>query len=148
MDPADLLDARVVEVPQDHYLHLVLDAEYPPETEAVIALACGLWRARTDVYVKYLRGSKKGHHGTPGRQIKSPAWREADAALMASVNAVAILIGFHFPSPGGQHPVPHALALIERRVGPLCTGWLSDDREFVYHVVGEDCLTHPLQEDQ
>lgn len=104
--------------------------------EAALTVACRKHRDLNNAYVTYLR---KG--GKPGGQNKSRRWGEAEHAYMGALETVAALFGVLYPKSDGQPPVTEVTALIEHRVGPLCSGWTEDGK--LIHHPHADCPQHP-----
>lgn len=133
----------------DHaeYRRLIVESIFSPELEAAIAVACEYLRARHRAYVEYLqKGAAKRLPARPGYENRSPKWREAEAASFAAINAVAAALAAAFPPPHGKTPIHETRALIERRVGPLCTGWSTGTNDVIdTHAVGADCPVHPAE---
>lgn len=133
----------------DHaqYRRLIVESTYSPELEAAIAVACEYLQTRHKAYVEYLRrGAENGRPAKPGYESRSPKWREAEAASFAATNTVAAALAAAFPPPQGKTPIHETRALIERRVGPLCTGWSTRSGGVIdVHAVGVECPVHPVE---
>lgn len=104
--------------------------------EAALLVACQKRHDLNDAYVTYLR---KG--GTPGRQNQSRRWGEADHAYAAALETLAAAMGTLYPKPDGSPPVPEVAALIDHRVGLLCSGWYHDGT--LTHAPDDICHQHP-----
>lgn len=107
--------------------------------EAALLVACRKYRDVNDAYVTYLQNG-----GRPGGQNRSRRWGEAEHAYMGAVETVAALFGVLYPKPDGEPPFSEVTALIEYRVGPLCTGWNQDGT--LTHHPATDCQQHPRED--
>ena len=112
-----------------------------PALEAVLLVACNKFKALNDAYVAYLKGNGKGPGGSPGGQNRSRRWGEADHAYTGALEAVSAAFGVQYPKPDGTLPITEVEALIEHRVGPLCTGWTVNDQ--LVHHPEDQCPVHP-----
>lgn len=134
------------------YEQLLTGQPYPPEIEAAISVVSGCYRRRHQARITYLSGHRKelpqrGKPGKPGGEIRSNTWREADAGLFAALSTLAAVLGVLYPAPGGQPPIDAVKTLIEHRVGPLCTGWSSNNNgQIDTHHPLDTCPIHPREE--
>jgi hypothetical protein len=123
----------------ERYAQLIANSTHGPEIEAGLTVLGGLLRKRHEVYVDYL---KRG--GRPGNQMRSPRWRDRDAAVYGGAEVMAALLGAIYPSPHGKPPVEETLDLVRARAGSLCNGW-PDARGGIIHPSGIDCDLHPKE---
>lgn len=131
--------------------------------EAMIRLAAEKYRKLNAAYVAYLhpveRAPKGGRKhapvdrparpapkgGRPGYEARSAAWREAHAEWTGVYMALATYLGWLYPDPALPKPAPALLetqALIDRRVGKLCTGWTDEMSDELVHHPEDVCPKH------
>lgn len=114
--------------------------------EAVIQVAVQKYRARNEALITYLRPTKgRPEGGNPAHKWQSSAWREADAGWNGAYEALAALLGQIYPDLGSGRPrkaLVEAQALIEHRVGPLCTGFRLNLGSPLQHHPADVCPVH------
>lgn len=129
-------------VRQRDYQDLVINGDYPELIERQIAVVIGYYKARNAALVTYLRGTG-GKRGVRGNEARSRAWSRADSDLFAAITTLAAGIGSIHPSPLERLPDVETSALIEHRVGPLCSGWSPDESGYITHAPSDNCARHP-----
>lgn len=121
------------------YLQLLVELEHDEGIERQISYAADAYRKRHEALQAYLKGG-----GKPGHENRSTRWREADAAVWACASMLALIIDAHYPSPTGRPDNAVINDLLQRRVGPLCTGWPHDST--VVHPPHVECPVHSHKE--
>lgn len=112
--------------------------QHGPGYEAMLQVVCTKFRALNDAYVVYLRGG-----GRPGAQNRSRRWGEAEHAYNGALETAAAAFAIAYPKPDGAPPVTEVEALVEHRVGPLCTGWIDNTTGTLVHATDDNCPQHP-----
>lgn len=114
--------------------------------ESVIQVAMQKYRARHTAYVEYLKPTRtRPDGGEPRNRRQSSAWREAEAAWNGAFEALAALLGQIYPDRQNGSPrkaLNEARALVEQRVGPLCTGYRVNLGAPLEHHPSEVCPVH------
>lgn len=122
------------------YMHVIASstsARHSPAIEAMIERAAARYRRLHQVYVDYLAAG-----GQPGRETKSPRWREASSNWIAVQEMLAAGFAELYPKSDRPLPLAEVHELVRTRVGPLCTGWISEDGTLSHHRY-QTCDVHP-----
>ncbi len=125
----------------DYYERVVNStvAEHGAAVEAAISRVMKLRARHNTAYVRYLKNG-----GTPGNQARSDACDKAETALFAGWDILAAILAVLYPAVPGisPHPIFETRALIDKRTGPLCNGWATDNDDTITHHPQENCPVH------
>lgn len=92
--------------------------DHGPELEQQIGRACAFYRRLA------IRTTDLASQGvTPTRLRNHSTWSVAEALYVGALELLAVGFAVRYPKPGRPLPIREVKALVERRVGPLCTGW-------------------------
>lgn len=128
------------------YFNLVVNStaeEHGAAVEAVVQVAIAKRIGRqvaTSDYLKPTRAKPEG--GNPRFVMKSGTWREADRAYSAAIECLAAALGVQYPdreTGSSRWAYREAMALVDKRTGPLCTGFRVDLGSPLQHHPEEPC---------